>query len=308
MSGAIAEPISDAEPEQHVCAVGSQLLQLVAALADRPTGPATDLLLPALQGLAHLAWAEPLAVCPRLRAWVTAAPSALATADADADGSTNGVAEPSVERFQQPSHLVIESLLAPGALIGVRLEAATLLQHMVEDADTFGELSSAPTQAAAADARPPLALLRLAACLSIANEPRVEADATLNARRLARAALGVFSRAVASHEWAVARLLSPALGLALPQRLISLLQVALHELPAHEGPTESDGVALVQESLLLLLELARTADLLQELAGASWVTDLVGVTSRLTRADMHPALQQLSLPAKMLQNAVSAQG
>ncbi|EOD39301.1 hypothetical protein EMIHUDRAFT_260429 [Emiliania huxleyi CCMP1516] len=63
-------------------------------------------------------------------------------------------------------------------------------------------------------------------------------------------------------------------------------------------------LALVEDSLLLLLELARCTEMCVELAGGSWIADLSVVTEHLVRNEVHPALARLGLPAKMLQNAL----
>ena len=59
-----------------------------------------------------------------------------------------------------------------------------------------------------------------------------------------------------------------------------------------------------EDSLLLLLELARCTEMCVELAGGSWIADLSVVTEHLVRNEVHPALARLGLPAKMLQNAL----
>ena len=59
---------------------------------------------------------------------------------------------------------------------------------------------------------------------------------------------------------------------------------------------------------MLLLELARGSQglLVSELEGTSWSADLTGLTLSLVRGEVHPALANLSTPAKLLQNAMMA--
>jgi hypothetical protein len=151
-------------------------------------------------------------------------------------------------------------------------------------------------------------------------------------------ALRLLSSAVASHPSASERLLSRGLGLNLPARLVSSLQRCVHALTqsrhaphAHvtasmggrgaallgalgeAGPSPLDPpldpplVPLVRESLLLLLELARSGGeaLMSGLDGGSWRADLTGVTLSLVRNEVHPSLADLSTPAKLLQNAMT---
>ena len=73
----------------------------------------------------------------------------------------------------------------------------------------------------------------------------------------------------------------------------------------HHGEPDAPALDVVKESLLLLLELARSADLQQELAGGSWIADLVSVTGRIVRNEVHSQLVPLAWPAKILQNAVT---
>ena len=117
------------------------------------------------------------------------------------------------------------------------------------------------------------------------------------------AALRLFSRLAVAHPAAPRRLLDPLLDLALPVRLVSLLQAQVHWLFSG-GRADPLELALVEDSLLLLLELARCTEMCVELAGGSWIADLSVVTEHLVRNEVHPALARLGLPAKMLQNAL----
>ena len=127
-----------------------------------------------------------------------------------------------------------------------------------------------------------------------------------DASGLRYAALMILSGLIARHPSAAARLLDPSLTLALPMRLVSTLQAAVHELlQLHGRQAPETDLGIVSATVLLLLELARGTSMHRELEGGSWTADLTSATLHLVRGDVHPELAHLSLPAKILQNSVS---
>ena len=309
-------PIQHADHDaDYTSLVGKYLFAIVTHLTQCPPGFASDMLLFSLKGVADLVWMEPSTITPCVRAWLL--PDLGDDNDAQHENQLAGESGTTVTA-QSP---VIDKLLDPMYPIAIRFETANILHLLVEDENTFDVLAPATHGHSTA-------LLRLATALSFAYEPRsaseskstkkyeplgqvVNTDSTneLDGRHLAGAALRVLSRAVACHEGVSARLISLDLGLALPVRLVSLLLAASHELLP--GLARLDRIEclidleLLRGALLLLLELAKKADLKVELAGGSWISDLVSVTAQLTSSEVHPELQHLGLPAKMLQNAVT---
>ena len=76
-------------------------------------------------------------------------------------------------------------------------------------------------------------------------------------------------------------------------------------LQLHGRPATRGELSLVRETVLLLLEVARTTNMQYALEGGSWSADLTSATLHLVRNEVHPQLADLSTPAKLLQNAMT---
>ena len=63
-------------------------------------------------------------------------------------------------------------------------------------------------------------------------------------------------------------------------------------------------INVVRDSVLLLLELGRGVNMQRELEGGSWSADLISTTGYLVRNEVHPRLEPVAMPAKLLQNAL----
>jgi len=128
-----------------------------------------------------------------------------------------------------------------------------------------------------------------------------------NAQLLRHASIRLFSMLVATHHAAANRLVAPSLNLSLPMRLVSTLHLQVSTLLRLRGREPSLlELALVQDSVMLLLELSRGVSIQRELEGGSWTADLISTTGYLIRNEVHPLLVRVALPAKLLQNAIKA--
>ena len=140
------------------------------------------------------------------------------------------------------------------------------------------------------------------------------ATATTTTRRaLRQAALSLLSSLMANHEGAADRLLDPALALALPMRLVSLLQSQVHGLlqPKRQPPSALQ-LDTVRACVLLLLELARGSNSMRAELQGGWSADLMG-TLHLVHTSLSPhsslsPLSDLSAAAKLLENALTRDG
>ena len=136
---------------------------------------------------------------------------------------------------------------------------------------------------------------------------------TATRRALRQAALSLLSSLMANHEGAADRLLDPALALALPMRLVSLLQSQVHGLlqPKRQPPSALQ-LDTVRACVLLLLELARGSNSMRAELQGGWSADLMG-TLHLVHTSLSPhsslsPLSDLSAAAKLLENALTRDG
>ena len=294
-----AQPAADLSPAYDCALTLPRLIGVVEALA--VGDEAHDLLVMPTRALASLLW-DGRPRIPRLHAWL-------------APGAADDAAP------------VFARLLGSAMPWRARHEGAALLQLVLEDASAFDAFVNSPDAAVGRCAAAQLAAMLVpgagegptaglgeatGGALEEADEELDEdelACATPGARgaaALRRAALHVFSSAVVGHADAARHLRSSRLDLALPARLVAILQTQVHHLLQRHAEPAAHELGVIKESLLLLLELARSADLAHELAGGAWIADLVSVTSRLVKNEVHPELVELGLPAKLLQNAVRA--
>ena len=249
-----------------------------------------DLLLPALRGLCALAWTETTACLPWLRAWLS-----------------------SEKRGGMEVAPTFSRLLSAAMPWRVRLESLGLLGYTLQSEEAFEAFTTSVSSSWPSPAT--LVALALSARASdgtdtcesgIFNDDDGLGTTLSPEATLRQAALRLLSSLVARHAGASELLLAPALGLALPMRLVSMLQSQVHALLRLHGREPSIGeLELVRESVLLLLELARGPTSMQQaLEGGSWSADLTSATLCLVRNEVHPQLADLSMPAKLLQNAM----
>jgi len=273
----------------HGCCV--EVLPGVCRLIEHMSHAAEyDLLLPTLRGLSALAWTGTTACLPWLRAWLS-----------------------SEKRGGMEVAPTFSRLLSAAMPWRVRLESLGLLGYTLQSEEAFEAFATSVSSPWASPAT--LVALALSARASdgtdkcesgIVNDDDGLGTTLSPEATLRQASLRLLSSLVARHAGASELLLAPALGLALPMRLVSMLQSQVHALLRLHGREPSIGeLELVRESVLLLLELARGPTSMQQaLEGGSWSADLTSATLCLVRNEVHPQLADLSMPAKLLQNAM----
>ena len=268
------------------------LISLIDALSSCCTcAAAHELLVPAVSALANALWDTPTSWPPALL---------LPWLEAGSGGSTPPV---------------LGMLLDSSMPLQVRLCALSLLQHLAVTASGYARLLPEVAPGATKCAHP----AAQAAAMLTAPPPQTRpalvgagdlGESTPSAARgvaaLAKSSLQFFSAVVAAHDGAAARLLSSSFDLALPVRLVAILQDVVHALLPDEGSAAAEllELDLVREALELLLQLWQCTSMRDALVVGSWSDDLRSVCGHLVRGDVHPQLAELALPAKILQNAL----
>ena len=268
------------------------LISLIDALSSCCTcAAAHELLVPAVSALANALWDTPTSWPPALL---------LPWLEAGSGGSTPPV---------------LGMLLDSSMPLQVRLCALSLLQHLAVTASGYARLLPEVAPSATKCAHP----AAQAAAMLTAPPPQTRpalvgagdlGESTPSAARgvaaLAKSSLQFFSAVVAAHDGAAARLLSSSFDLALPVRLVAILQDVVHALLPDEGSAAAEllELDLVREALELLLQLWQCTSMRDALVVGSWSDDLRSVCGHLVRGDVHPQLAELALPAKILQNAL----
>ena len=313
-----------------------------AAVSDETDSPLLPaLLLSALQALHALMWSVPSSVLPRVRSWLQLRESRpavfsellspsmaeevrvctmevliLILRDAPAFIAFTTATPPreqSKEKESRPQHAQraadVPTVAKPAALVALALASIpSAVPRPKKDFEKPKPSWYLPSTTTPSIFGPPVYEKK-----STLTEDELDPDAPGEGKgSLRHSALSVLSSLVATHEHASERLLEPALGLALPERLIALMQSQVHALLqyGHEAATRAQ-IDTVQICVFLLLELSRaetngTSTMSLDIDGGRWPADLRGATQLLVELKVHPLLADMVMPAKLLQNAIAS--